>query len=135
VNIQTVRIDGADADAAYAAIADAVTRCRSGNGPIFIEAVTQRWPGSNPLWPEPVTGETDIAMATRERTPSGEYADWLENHDPVLRLGRALATDPASIKRIKTLDDQTRARIEAAVRFAIDSPLPAACTAYDHVFA
>jgi TPP-dependent pyruvate/acetoin dehydrogenase alpha subunit len=74
-------------------------------------------------------------MATGERRPSGEHADWLENHDPVLRLGRALATDPASTKRIQLLDEQARARIKAAVKFAIDSPLPAARTAYDHVFA
>jgi TPP-dependent pyruvate/acetoin dehydrogenase alpha subunit len=135
VNIQTVRIDGADAAVAYATIADAVARCRSNNGPVFVEAATRRWPGSNPLWPEPVTGETDIAMATGERRASGDHADWLENHDPVLRLGRALATDPASTKRIQLLDEQARARIKAAVKFAIDSPLPAARTAYDHVFA
>jgi acetoin:2,6-dichlorophenolindophenol oxidoreductase subunit alpha len=135
VNIPTVRIDGADAAAAYAAIADAVVRCRSGAGPVFIEAVTRRWPGSNPLWPEPATGETDIAMATGERSPSGEHADWLASHDPVLRLGRALATDAESIRRIQLLDEQKRRQIEAAVKFAIDSPLPAASTAYDHVFA
>jgi acetoin:2,6-dichlorophenolindophenol oxidoreductase subunit alpha len=135
VNIPTVRIDGADAAAAYAAIADAVVRCRSGAGPVFIEAVTRRWPGSNPLWPEPATGETDIAMATGERSPSGEHADWLASHDPVLRLGRALATDAESIRRIQLLDEQKRRQIKAAVKFAINSPLPAASTAYDHVFA
>jgi acetoin:2,6-dichlorophenolindophenol oxidoreductase subunit alpha len=112
-----------------------VARCRSGNGPIFVEAMTRRWPGSNPLWPEPVTGDTDIAMATGERKPSGEHADWLENHDPVLRLGRALATDRAAIARVHLIDEQKRRQIEAAVKFAIDGPLPAASTAYDHVFA
>lgn len=135
VNIPTVRIDGADAAAAFAAIRDAVDHCRAGKGPFFVEAVTRRWPGSNPLWPEPVTGETDIAMATGETKPSGDHADWLENHDPVLRLGRALAKDDAAIERIRSLDERARRRIEAAVKFAIGSPLPAARTAYDHVFA
>jgi pyruvate dehydrogenase E1 component alpha subunit len=135
VNIPTVRIDGADAASAFAAIGDAVGRCRSGKGPVFIEAVTRRWPGSSPLWPEPATGTTDIGMATGETEPSGEHADWLDKHDPILRLGRMLARDAASIARIKTLDDQTRRRIDAAVEFALASPLPAASTAFDHVFA
>jgi acetoin:2,6-dichlorophenolindophenol oxidoreductase subunit alpha len=135
VNIPTVRIDGADAAAAYVALTDAVAHCRAGKGPIFIEAVTKRWPGNNPLWPEPVTGATDIAMATEERRPAGEHAEWLENHDPVLRLGRALAKDVDSIKRLRLLDEQKRRQIEAAVEFAKHSPLPQATTAYDHVFA
>jgi pyruvate dehydrogenase E1 component alpha subunit len=135
VNIPTVRIDGADAAAAFAAISDAVDHCRSGKGPFFVEAMTKRWPGNNPLWPEPVTGATDIAMATGETKPSGEHADWLEHHDPVLRLGRALAKDAAAKNRIRSLDQRARGRIEAAVEFAIGSPLPDARTAYDHVFA
>jgi acetoin:2,6-dichlorophenolindophenol oxidoreductase subunit alpha len=135
LNIPTVRIDGADAAAAWAAIGDAVVQCRAGKGPVFVEAVTRRWPGSNPLWPEPATGPTDIAMATGETKPSGEHADWLERHDPVLRLGRTLAVDVAAIARIKALDAASAKRIDAAVEFALASPLPAAATALDHVFA
>jgi pyruvate dehydrogenase E1 component alpha subunit len=135
LNIPTVRIDGADAAAAWAAIGDAVAQCRAGKGPVFVEAVTRRWPGSNPLWPEPATGETDIRMATGETKPSGEHADWLDRHDPVLRLARDLAKDAAAIARIKSLDEATRGRIDAAVKFALASPLPAAASAFDHVFA
>lgn len=135
VNIPTVRIDGADAAAAYAAIGDAVAQCRAGQGPVFVEAATRRWPGNNPLWPEPATGPTDIAMATGEAKPPGEHADWLEQHDPVLRLGRVLATDAASKARLKSLDADVRRRIDAAVEFALASPLPAAATAFDHAFA
>ena len=136
VGIATVRIDGADAAAAYAAARDAVARCRAGNGPVFIEAVTRRWPGSNPLWPEPATGTTDIRMATGEAAPEGEHRDWLEGHDPVLRLGRTLArSDRNAIARIHDIDRATRARIDATVKFALDSPLPSATTTLDHVFA
>jgi len=136
VGIATVRIDGADAAAAYAAARDAVARCRAGEGPVFIEAMTRRWPGSNPLWPEPATGTTDIRMATGEAAPDGEHRDWLEGHDPVLRLGRTLVKGGRdAIVRMHELDRATRARIDAAVRFALDSPLPSAATAFDHVFA
>jgi hypothetical protein len=98
--------------------------------------VTRRWPGSNPLWPEPATGTTDIRMATGEATPDGEHRDWLERHDPVLRLGRTLAQGGRdAVARLHEIDRATRTRIEAAVKFALDSPLPSAATAFDHVFA
>jgi acetoin:2,6-dichlorophenolindophenol oxidoreductase subunit alpha len=135
LNIATVRVDGADAGAVHAAASDAIARCRAGNGPVFIEAVTKRWPGSNPLWPEPATGVTDIRMAI-DVAPSGEHADWLDHHDPVLRLGRLLARNGAdAAARLTALDGNVRARIEAAVCFALASPLPAAETAFGHVFA
>jgi acetoin:2,6-dichlorophenolindophenol oxidoreductase subunit alpha len=135
VNMATVRIDGANAAASFAAIGEAVARCRAGRGPVFVEAVTKRWPGSNPLWPEPATGTTDIEMVIGKREPSGEHADWLDHHDPILRLGRVLAGDEAAIARIHSLDEAVRARIDAAVAFALSSPWPAPATAYDHVFA
>src|SRR5215831_3807269 len=80
VGITTARVDGADAAAMHAAASDAVARCRRGEGPVFIEAMTKRWPGSNPLWPEPATGVTDIGMATGERQASGGHRDWIEQH-------------------------------------------------------
>jgi acetoin:2,6-dichlorophenolindophenol oxidoreductase subunit alpha len=136
VNISTTRIDGADAGAVHAAASDAIARCRAGEGPVFTEAVTKRWPGNNPLWPEPVTGATDIRMATGEITPSGEHADWLERHDPVLRLGRELARQGAGAKaRLAQLDADARMRVDAAVTFALGSPFPAAETAFEQVFA
>jgi hypothetical protein len=103
---------------------------------VFIEAVTKRWPGNNPLWPEPATGTTDIRMATGEIAPAGEHADWLEHHDPVLRLGRVLAGQGVdAVARLLKLDAEARARIDAAVTFALGSPFPAAETAFDQVFA
>jgi TPP-dependent pyruvate/acetoin dehydrogenase alpha subunit len=136
VNIATTRVDGADAGAVHAAASDGIARCRAGKGPVFIEAVTKRWPGNNPLWPEPVTGATEIRMATGETTPSGEHADWLESHDPVLRLGRLLAGQGAEAKaRLVRLDGEARARIDKAVTFALGSAFPAAETAFEQVFA
>jgi pyruvate dehydrogenase E1 component alpha subunit len=136
VGIATLRFDGADAAAAHAAASDAVKRCRDGEGPVFLEAMTKRWPGNNPLWPELVTGVSDIRWATGEAKPSGEHADWLTDHDPIVRLGRALAKNgAAAVKRLHEVDGATRARIDAAVAFALDSPLPAPATAFDHVFA
>jgi len=48
--------------AVHAAASEAVARCRAGDGPVFLEAFTVRWPGSSPLWPELAT-VTDLAAA------------------------------------------------------------------------
>ncbi len=136
VGITTVRVDGADAAAMREAASDAVARCRRGEGPVFIEAMTRRWPGSNPLWPELATGLTDIGIATGERQASGEHRDWIEQHDPVLRLARELVKAGGDARaRVVALDQAVRGRIDAAVKLALESPLPAAATAFDHVFA
>jgi pyruvate dehydrogenase E1 component alpha subunit len=136
VGIRTVRVDGADAAAVREVAAEAVARCRAGEGPVFIEAMTKRWPGSNPLWPEPATGTTDLRIATGEAQASGEHRDWIEQHDPVLRLARELVRRSADAKAtLHALDAAVQARIAAAVTFAIDSPLPAPETAFDRVFA
>ena len=138
VGIRTVRVDGADAAAVHEAASDAVARCRRGEGPVFIEAMTKRWPGSNPLWPELATGVTDIAIATGERQAAGEHRDWIEQHDPVLRLARALAhkdINAGGRQRLIALDQAVRARIDAAVKLALESPMPSVATAFDHVFA
>ena len=64
--IHTIKVDGADMAAVYSASRDAVQRCRAGNGPVFIEAVTLRWPGSSPLWPEQAT-TFDLDQAVESR--------------------------------------------------------------------
>jgi pyruvate dehydrogenase E1 component alpha subunit len=136
LGIKTARIDGADVAAVHAAAREAATQCRRGEGPFFMEAVTRRWPGSNPLWPQPATGVTDIRMATGELAIEGEHRAWLEHHDPVLRLARQLtAAGTAAKTRLHALDAAIHAGIENAVRFASDAPLPCAESALDHVFA
>lgn len=135
VGISTERVDGIDAGAVHEAVTAAVSRCRSGEGPVFIEAMTPRWAGSNPLWPELATGITDVRMATGEVATDGPHSEWYEQHDPVLRLARGLASGgSASARRILALDDTVRKRISAAADFALQSPLPLPESALDHVF-
>jgi pyruvate dehydrogenase E1 component alpha subunit len=135
LGIHTVRVDGVDAAAVHKTVGAAVSRCRSGRGPVFIEAMTPRWAGSNPLWPELATGVTNIRMATEGAPTEGPHKDWYEHFDPVLRLARELAAaGPAAVQRIVALDEATRERIAAAADFAVRSPLPAPESALDHVF-
>ena len=135
VGIATVRVDGTDAAAVHEAVSDAVSRCRAGEGPVFIEALTPRWAGSNPLWPELATGVTDLRMATGEVATEGPHRQWYEQQDPVLRLARQLAAQGSEARRkIHALDASIHKAMAAAVEFALNSPLPAPETALEHVF-
>jgi pyruvate dehydrogenase E1 component alpha subunit len=112
-----------------------VQRCRAGNGPVFIEAFTTRWPGSSPLWPELAT-VTDLNEAWEPARIAGPHADWLRHHDPLLRTARVLvAAGYASREELITRDKDARTRIAAAADYAIASPMPDPATVSNHVFA
>jgi TPP-dependent pyruvate/acetoin dehydrogenase alpha subunit len=135
VNIAAMRVDGTDVSAVHSVATEAIAICRAGKGPVFLEAVTRRWPGNNPLWPAPVTGTTDLRMATGEIAPRGQHADWHSHHDPVLRLASWLAAGNREAPRLASLDAAACRRIEDAVKFALASPFPAPETAFERVFA
>jgi acetoin:2,6-dichlorophenolindophenol oxidoreductase subunit alpha len=136
LGMPAVKVDGADAAAVHAAVGEAVARCRSGGGPSFVEAITERWPGSNPLWPDPVTGVTDLRMATTDMALPQDYHDWFGHHDPVLRLTRILAAGGTeSIARIEAIDAEQKRRMAAAIDFALSGAIPRAEAALDHVLA
>ncbi len=132
LGIPATRVEGVDPFAVRDAVATAAARCRAGEGPVFIECMTRRWPGSNPLWPELTTGVTDLRMATGEAPmPGGEHAAWFAVHDPVLRLARMLG-DP---QHLAVLDAQVSAEIATARAAALASPFPDSATARDFTFA
>jgi pyruvate dehydrogenase E1 component alpha subunit len=119
----------------HAAAIEASQRCRGGKGPVFIEAFTTRWPGSSPLWPELAT-ITHLNEAWDPTRIAGPHADWLRHHDPLLRAARELlAAGHASRDELMARDKDARRRIAAAANFAIESPMPAAASVGNHVFA
>lgn len=133
--IKSAIVDGRDIDAVYFAAREALEYCRGGNGPFFLETLTERWPGSNPLWPE-LSTVTDIAMAWDPGLIAGEHSDWLEHHDPLLKAARRLIDSKVLGQReILNIDGEIRERIREAVEFAVSSPFPDSRTAYDLVFA
>lgn len=133
--IHCLKVDGADISAVYAAATEAVQRCRSGNGPVFIEGFTVRWPGSSSLWTELAT-VTDLNDAWDPARISGPHADWSRHHDPLLRVARELVVAGyATPDELMTRDKNARIRIAAATKFAMESPMPMPATVSDHVFA
>lgn len=129
-------VDGRDVDAVFASASRLVAHARRRKGPVFLHAVTERWAGSKPLWPELPTGETDIRMAWDESDIRGEHADWYRHHDPILIYARKLLKEGGATRdEIVALDSAVNAKTDAARKFAVESPLPPAETALDHVFA
>ncbi|MFC5999228.1 thiamine pyrophosphate-dependent dehydrogenase E1 component subunit alpha [Quadrisphaera sp. GCM10027208] len=111
------RVEDNDVEGVYAAVGRAVARARAGEGPSLIEVHTLR------LWGH---FEGD-AQGYRQ-----DLAD-APTHDPIPRYERRLRDagllDDAAVERIKASASE---RVEDAIRFAKESPLPdpAAATAY-----
>lgn len=134
--VSTVAVDGTDAGAAYKAMRRAVRRARRGKGPTFIEARTVRWPGSRPLWPDLLTGETDLARAWDPSRIPEQYGEWHRNQDGLLRFTRELLqAGHVTSDGLLRLDQEVQGEIEQASRFALDSPYPAPEAALEDIFA
>ena len=109
--IPGVTVDGNDILAVHAAVVDAVTRARRGDGPTFLICETYRWKGHS------------RSDANRYRTKE-EIAAW-QARCPIARLR-------AHLEGKGILDAQTAAVIERdveeelakAIQFAQDSPIP-----------
>jgi pyruvate dehydrogenase E1 component alpha subunit len=109
--IPGVTVDGNDPLLMYAAAKQAIERARAGQGPTLIEAKTFRFQGH-------VFGDADKYMADGEkeaaieRDPVPRFRSWL------IEQKHSSEADLASIEA--AIDTQ----IDAAVEFALSSPLP-----------
>lgn len=134
--VPTAVVDGTDAGAVHDAMRIAIARARALEGPSYVEAQTVRWPGSRPLWPQLVTGATDLAMAWEPSRIGDDHRAWHERQDALLRYVRELlATGATTPEHVLALDAAAHAEMASAVRFALDSPYPAPEEALQHVYA
>jgi TPP-dependent pyruvate/acetoin dehydrogenase alpha subunit len=135
-DIPVETVDGRDLDAVHELTVRAVDHCRRREGPFFIHAVTDRYAGSQQLWPDLPTGETEIAMGWDESRQDGEHGGWYREHDPILLYARRLIADGAMTEEEMTeIDARVAERLAEARQFALDSSPPAPETALDNVFA
>jgi pyruvate dehydrogenase E1 component alpha subunit len=134
-DIPVETVDGRDFDAVYEVTTRAVDHCRRREGPFFIHAVTDRYAGSQGLWPDLPTGNTDISMGWDEARMEGEHQGWFQGHDPVMIYARRLLGDgDITQEQLTEMDKRVSERLAEARQFALDSPLPAPETALDNVF-
>ncbi|WP_432840576.1 thiamine pyrophosphate-dependent dehydrogenase E1 component subunit alpha [Dactylosporangium sp. CA-092794] len=112
-------VDGADPEAVLRAAGAAVERARAGEGPSFVECVAYRFDAHH-TWEH----------AARPRYRTDDEVALGRGRDPVEIQGARLA--PAERARI---DAEIERVLEAAVRFAKDSPPPDPAGALDHLYA
>ena len=131
-----VTVDGADPIAVYDVVGAAVERARAGDGPTLVESKVYRLsahgnliapPGVPLHYPE---HEAITVFGNRE-----EYEAALRG-DPVPRFRARLIEDGVlSAEQADGIGSEVRIEMQAAVDFGLNSPLPAAERALDHVYA
>ncbi|HJU50837.1 MAG TPA: dehydrogenase E1 component subunit alpha/beta [Acidimicrobiia bacterium] len=119
--IPGLTVDGNDAGAVFRVVSEAVSRARSGEGPTLIVADTYRFGGH-------FIGDAEVYRS------ADEVAEWRQQ-DPVNRLETTLMeAGHLSEAGRDAVWAEARAEVEAAERFAEESPLPDPATALDYVF-
>lgn len=109
--IPGVVVDGNDVVAVYEAAAEAVGRARRGDGPSIVECKTWRHHGH-------FEGDPAIYKDPKDQE------DWLKK-DPIPRIEEELKKlKYATAKDIENLRDKVNAEVDAAVKFAEESPYP-----------
>jgi len=120
--IPGVVVDGNDVSAVYEASHEAVERARRGEGPTLIECKTYRHKGHSRVDP------------ARYR-PKEEVEAWLSK-DPIKRLKeKLLQTKMLTETEIAKIEKELSAKIDEAVKFAMESPYPAPEEALEDVYA
>jgi 2-oxoisovalerate dehydrogenase E1 component len=120
--IPGVTVDGNDAIAVYEAVSEAVTRARQRGGPTIIECKVFRWRGH---W----AGDSQGYVGKEELNR------WLEK-DPIPRLRKKLIEmGLITEKDAGDIDREVEDEIEAAVKFAQESPYPSPEETLDDVYA
>ena len=119
--IPGVAVDGNNVLTVYEAAQKAVERARKGEGPTLIECKTYRHKGHSRIDPA-------------KYRPKEEVEEWLRK-DPIKRLKEKLLQTSVLLEaEIQQIEKEVSAEIEEAVKFAIESPHPAAEEALEDVY-
>ena len=109
--IPGMQVDGMDVLAVKAAGEQAVAHCRAGNGPYLLEMRTYRYRGHS--------------MSDPARYRSREEVNAVrEQHDCIEGARRALLELGTDEGELKSIEDGTRAEVQAAAAFAQENPEP-----------
>jgi pyruvate dehydrogenase E1 component alpha subunit len=129
-------VDGGDPVAVHEVVAAGVERARSGEGPTLVESRVYRLSAhGNIIAPPGVPLHFPEHEAITVFGNAEEY-EAAKRGDPVPRFRARLVQDGTlSAEDADRLAEEVRAEMEAAVRFALDSPFPPAEAATDYVYA
>jgi pyruvate dehydrogenase E1 component alpha subunit len=114
--------DGNNVMAVYQATSEAVQRARRGEGPTLIECKTYRHKGHSRVDPA-------------KYRPKEEVQEWLRR-DPVKNFKEYLARERSFTEtELQSIEKEAAAKVDDAVKFALESPYPAPEDALDDVYA
>ena len=105
-------VDGNDVMAVYQAAQEAVTAMRKGSGPRFLECRTYRW------------HKHYISNFLRDLRPTEELEAWKRRCPVATFEAELLRCGTLTKEARKAIEDRVLARVEEAVRYALNSPYP-----------
>ena len=120
-----VVVNGNDVVEVYEATREAVDRARKGDGPTLLECKTYRWEGH-------VVGE-EAFLGKRSYRPAEEIEAW-KKRCPLMSFEQRFVPGSFSAAELEAVRTEVGRRIDEAVQFAMDSPLPAPEEALDDMF-
>ena len=120
-----VVVNGNDVVEVYEATHEAVERARRGDGPTLLECKTYRWEGH-------VVGE-EAFLGKRSYRPADEIEAW-KKRCPLTGFEQRFVPGSFSAEELEAVRTEVGRRIDEAVQFALDSPLPAPEEALDDMF-
>ena len=118
--LEEITIDGNDVEASRKAAEDAIALCRSGKGPVLIEAVTYRIRGHYVGDPEATYRTPEEVVEARKREPLVRTREKLV----------AAGTDPAELEAMEKSIVEKLANLE---KWALQQEFPTLESAVDHV--
>ncbi|HKV25742.1 MAG TPA: thiamine pyrophosphate-dependent dehydrogenase E1 component subunit alpha [Candidatus Acidoferrum sp.] len=117
-----VTVDGQDVLAVWHAAIEAVDRARAGGGPSLIECKTYRYYGHH-------QGDDTRRYRTREEEESARERDCIKRFRELLLQDGSIPSET-----LELIERKNKEKIEFAVTFAEQSPLPSAAELYTDVY-
>jgi pyruvate dehydrogenase E1 component alpha subunit len=126
-SIDSCRIDGNNVIEVYETAKVAIDKCRKGEGPVFIEALTYRLRGH-------VGPDDNIQGTHTDIRPAEEISEWTRR-DPIQQFERnLLASGMITPSEIEAIISQIDSEIRDAYQFTQDSPFPQPHELLSHVY-
>jgi TPP-dependent pyruvate/acetoin dehydrogenase alpha subunit len=119
--LESIVIDGNDADEVYRTASKYMERARKGGGPALIEAMTYRHSGHSRADPA-------------KYRPEGELERWLER-DPIKIYRERLASAGVAEGTLKDIEAETMGKVDKATATAKASPVPSIADIEKNVWA
>jgi pyruvate dehydrogenase E1 component alpha subunit len=114
-------VDAMDVEAVHEAVSRAADRARKGDGPTFLEFRTYRYRGHS--------------MSDPQKYRTKEEVERYKAADPIEQVREtALANKLITEAEFEAIDAKIKSQVEAAVKFAEESPYPTADQAYTDVY-